>query len=155
RQNISTLSNLLSQQIGYWGTTDRTYDIIGHSLGGVVATNWAATETDQAKLAAVHSIITLDSPVGGLIDPKYYSTYFISSGGSAGKDLQTSSLINTMATAPNTVDIFTFGNTYDVVIPVDEAILSGACPSLVTPCLFTITGSLTGMHSLILGAGEL
>jgi len=40
-------------------------DIIGHSLGGVIVTYWAATTTKSELLEHINSIITLDSPLQG------------------------------------------------------------------------------------------
>ena len=42
-------------------------DIVGFSLGGIVATRWAATlSAPSAHLDHVHAIVLLDSPVGGI-----------------------------------------------------------------------------------------
>jgi hypothetical protein len=45
-----------------------TFDVIGYSLGGVVALRWVATEDDgpARPLNAVHRVVVIDSPVGGL-----------------------------------------------------------------------------------------
>jgi hypothetical protein len=45
-----------------------TVDVIGYSLGGVVALRWAATAdaAPDGPLAAVHRVILIDSPVGGV-----------------------------------------------------------------------------------------
>ena len=41
------------------------FDIIAHSMGGVVATYWASTTTSSETLSRVRSITTLDSPLQG------------------------------------------------------------------------------------------
>lgn len=41
-----------------------TWDIFGHSLGGLVVSYWAST-ADDASLAAVHSIVLMSSPLQG------------------------------------------------------------------------------------------
>jgi len=40
-------------------------DLIGHSMGGLVATYWATTETNPTLLSAMSSLTTLDSPLMG------------------------------------------------------------------------------------------
>lgn len=44
---------------------DATFDIIGHSQGGVVAAYWAAAEASDEEIARVRSIVTLSSPLQG------------------------------------------------------------------------------------------
>ncbi len=41
-------------------------DIIGHSMGGVIAAYWVATHQDDSRLKNIHSVITFDSPLQGL-----------------------------------------------------------------------------------------
>ncbi len=45
-----------------------TVDVVGYSLGGVVALRWAATAdaTPDGPLASVHRVIVVESPVGGV-----------------------------------------------------------------------------------------
>jgi pimeloyl-ACP methyl ester carboxylesterase len=47
---------------------DATIDVIGYSLGGVVALRWAATAdvSPTGPLASVHRLVVVDSPVGGV-----------------------------------------------------------------------------------------
>ena len=42
--------------------------IVGHSLGGVVATRWAAVEAGQSLLDRTAAVVTLDSPLQGITD---------------------------------------------------------------------------------------
>jgi len=41
-------------------------DIVGHSMGGLVAAFWVATHQDDPKLKSIHSVITFDSPLQGI-----------------------------------------------------------------------------------------
>ena len=45
-----------------------TLDVVGFSLGGVVALRWVATEEDgpESPLAALRRVVLVDSPVGGV-----------------------------------------------------------------------------------------
>ena len=45
------------------------FDLIGHSLGGVVAAYWVVKDATPGMLSRVHSLITLDSPVSGTKSP--------------------------------------------------------------------------------------
>lgn len=67
RQPIAISAQALNAQFLRWlqEYPAATFDLIGHSLGGAVATYWAASVATPAELQAVHSIITLDSPLGG------------------------------------------------------------------------------------------
>lgn len=44
---------------------DTEVDLVGHSLGGVVAAFWAATAPRATLESRVHSVVTLDSPLTG------------------------------------------------------------------------------------------
>lgn len=76
RQPLSTSAAALDAQMRRWlrEYPNATFDIIGHSLGGAVAVYWAASVASRAELRAVHSIITLDSPLGGY--PRSYADNF-------------------------------------------------------------------------------
>lgn len=67
RQPIAVSARALNAQFLRWlqEYPAATFDLIGHSLGGAVATYWAASVATPAELQAIHSIITLDSPLGG------------------------------------------------------------------------------------------
>jgi PKD repeat protein len=132
RQHLEISARALSQQIGMWGTQGKVYDIIAHSLGGAVAATWAATETDPAKLAAVRSIITLDSPVNGIssgiteVVGKYLDLKVL--GGDAGEDLFDDGPVAIMRAAPNRKDIVNLANADDAFVNATNATLPGTCP---------------------------
>ena len=67
RQPIAVSARALNAQVLRWlqAYPNATFDLIGHSLGGAVAAYWAASVATPAELQAIHSIITLDSPLGG------------------------------------------------------------------------------------------
>ena len=44
---------------------DVSFDLVGHSMGGMVAAYLVATERDSALLARIHRVVTLDSPLQG------------------------------------------------------------------------------------------
>jgi len=49
---------------------DARFDIIGHSLGGLVAAYWVANlPSDDVSLTRIHSVITLESPLGDAPQP--------------------------------------------------------------------------------------
>jgi pimeloyl-ACP methyl ester carboxylesterase len=70
-RSVSGLERLL-RQVASRDPTAR-FDLVGHSLGGVVAASWAVTEgrrygyhTSQGLLRQVNSIVTFDSPLRGI-----------------------------------------------------------------------------------------
>lgn len=109
-------------------------DIVGHSMGGTVAAYWAATEQDRSNLAAVRSITTLSSPLAGL--PGGIITLFGAlalCGAGLGttciavlEDLLQSSVITSIRQSTNRLDIATFGNTRERLVPALFAYLSGS-----------------------------
>jgi pimeloyl-ACP methyl ester carboxylesterase len=154
RQRIGDSAKYLNQQIHEWGT-DKRYDIISHSLGGAIAAYWAAEESDSETIAAVHSIITLDSPVQGMPSDQISSLdragYLIKSGGAAGADLQDDGVRFGMQLAPQDIDIATFSNSLDDVVPSTVSNLDGACPPVVeNGCQRTINPIVGGAHVAIL-----
>jgi pimeloyl-ACP methyl ester carboxylesterase len=46
-----------------------TFDLVGHSLGGVVAAYWVVKYATPGMLSRIHSLVTLDSPVSGIKSP--------------------------------------------------------------------------------------
>ena len=136
RQPLADSARLLGDQIRAWGTEDVAYTIVAHSIGGDVAAYWAATEADPATLAAVRSVVTLDSPVQGF---KPYDVAFWTGEvtGQAGRDLENPAVAATMQQSVDRVSMFTLGNTLDQVVPAYAAILEGGCrPGL--SCVMTL-----------------
>jgi hypothetical protein len=95
-----------------------------------VASYWAATEQDEPTLDAVHSIITLDSPIRGLADIETATRFADAAGlpglvdlvslvaaSAAGQDLQSREALDLMAQAPGRVDVYSFGNEADLFVP--------------------------------------
>ncbi len=67
-QSLEVSSLLLSRQMQSLTKTypNARFMLVGHSLGGVVMTYWAATERDDKLLRRVEQVTTIDSPVGGV-----------------------------------------------------------------------------------------
>jgi len=96
------------------------FDLIGHSLGGVIATYWAANQEDTGKLKRVRTIITLGSPLKGMRKWWY---------GSIAPDVlglePGSELVQTLQRAPGKARVFTIRTEDDQWVDVDDATLTG------------------------------
>jgi pimeloyl-ACP methyl ester carboxylesterase len=96
------------------------FDLIGHSLGGVIATYWAATQEDADKLKRVRTIITLGSPLKGMRKWWY---------GAIAPDVldlePDSELVQTLQKTPAKVRVFTIRTEDDQWVDVDDATLMG------------------------------
>jgi pimeloyl-ACP methyl ester carboxylesterase len=128
----------LGAQIEAWGTQGKTYDIITHSLGGAVAAYWAATELKPERRAAVRSIITLDSPINGVLDRPTWAVAgvnYFQAAGQVGVEITDSSSAGATTTMrlaiggldhglPIGADIFTASNPNDGVVNFNNAVLS-------------------------------
>ncbi|HLG69272.1 MAG TPA: carboxypeptidase regulatory-like domain-containing protein, partial [Chloroflexota bacterium] len=150
-QSLETERQSLADQLRYWQSQDEpgtSYDIVAHSLGGSIAALWAAKETDPTLLAAVHSIVTLDSPVAGMLGSNWqgFFSFGLLQVVPAVSDLQNPDTITAMGWSPNTIDITTLSNTPDNIVPTSSAILNGACPTVLSTCLLNSpsTGGLFG-----------
>lgn len=75
RQSVARSASALEQELRQVWQRDpqATFDLVGHSLGGVVAVSWAVSDgreygLDPARglLPRVHSLVTFDSPVKGV-----------------------------------------------------------------------------------------
>lgn len=88
RQSIALSAAALDAQFRRWRGQypNATFDLLGHSLGGSVAVYWAASVATPAEQRAIHSIITLDSPLGGY--PRNFAdNFFLPFFGSVAHDL--------------------------------------------------------------------
>jgi hypothetical protein len=116
------------------------FDIICHSLGGAVAVYWAAMLADEADLAYIHNIITIDSPINGISSTIANETVskvltdFFDSSGDAGRGLQhkpliyqfpylpTDSFLDDLKRDPLRVDITCIDNKYDLLVRSVDAV---------------------------------
>ena len=65
--NVEVLDWLLTEIVDNSGCPSTRVDLIGYSLGGIVATRWGATVSDDSLLRQhVQSIVTISSPLGGI-----------------------------------------------------------------------------------------
>jgi hypothetical protein len=122
------------------------FEILCHSLGGAVVTYWSKNIADDADLAYIHGIVTIDSPINGIERLKFKIApieqegsiwreiivkFFGDAGGEAGLALlgektsldstlfSENSFLDRLKQEPLRVDITCVGNEYDVlVIPV-------------------------------------
>ncbi|HVA91848.1 MAG TPA: Mbeg1-like protein, partial [Chloroflexota bacterium] len=62
--SASALNSQLSQIVQ--SDSQATFDVVGHSLGGVVAAYFVVHDADTDMLQRIHSVITFDSPVLGI-----------------------------------------------------------------------------------------
>ncbi|HEY7126350.1 MAG TPA: lipase family protein [Ktedonobacterales bacterium] len=141
RQPLADSARELDAQLQRWQRQfpHASFDLIGHSLGGAVAVYWAAAIATPERLRAIHSIITLDSPLGGIphsIADALFAPFF----GPVAQDLLAGSpaialmahasgrwLTNTDAISS---PIFTISNVRDLVVPFLWASLPGATLSI-------------------------
>jgi len=107
-------------------------DLVGYSLGGLVAASWAVTDgrTDVGSpLSAVHSIVTFDSPVRGLKVLSVLSVLQRVFSGSVWYDLQPHSLVVRQITAfgnrwwRSAGHFHSIANRADLIVPPSAALL--------------------------------
>jgi pimeloyl-ACP methyl ester carboxylesterase len=136
-QPLPVSARALDTQFRRWqhAYPDATFDLIGHSLGGAVASYWAASIASPAELRAIHTIITLDSPLDGY--PRNYAdTFFLPFFGPVASDLLAGSpevqAIKTAPTrwleGPDTLanPLVTITNIRDLAVPFFLATIPGA-----------------------------
>jgi pimeloyl-ACP methyl ester carboxylesterase len=137
RQPIAVSAHALDAQFHRWQRAypRATFDLIGHSLGGAVAAYWAAAVASPGELRAIHSIITLDSPLGGFprsLADSFFTPFF----GPVAQDLLAGSpVIAAISRAPGrwgdgpgtlANPIVTITNVRDLVVPFFLATIPGA-----------------------------
>lgn len=137
RQPLAVSAAVLDQQIRRWRGEypDATFDLIGHSLGGAVAVYWAARVATPDEHRAIHSIITLDSPLAGY-PRSYAANFFLPFFGLVAQGLLAGSPIvaaiagapDYWRTGPGTLasPIVTITNVRDLAVPFFVAAISGA-----------------------------
>ena len=123
-------------------------DLVGHSLGGVVAASFVATGGRQSGSGALrgvsrylHSIVTFDSPLKGIGGSGLGTILRSVFGGKVWTDLQrNSTVIRRIVGLPNawwksSGHLHSIANTRDVLVPPAEALLGakktvtdGSCP---------------------------
>ena len=139
RQSLADSAGALAHEFAAWHRQEprATFDIVGHSLGGVIALFWASTAS-ASNLAYVHAIVTLDSPVAGY--PAALSGYVHSYltplfGAVASALADNSENLHAVSKAPGrwsrgaghfTNAIFNLSNLRDIVVPAFIATLGGA-----------------------------
>ncbi|MBI4312223.1 MAG: hypothetical protein HY681_10635 [Chloroflexi bacterium] len=126
---IQSAADSLQDIVGAY--EDVTFDIIGYSLGGVVAAYYAATRP-PAELRRIHSIITLDSPLQGKnrFETWMADLWTCDEDKQSFLDLHPDSDVMTAIHAGGVglrVNLFvTVGNSMDVIVSDGEAELAGA-----------------------------
>ncbi|MBI2887697.1 MAG: hypothetical protein HYY02_10870 [Chloroflexi bacterium] len=126
RQHIEKSAGLLSQQIKQWRSEfpEVVFDIVAHSLGGVVALYWAGTEQDTPTLDSVHSIVTIDSPLGGAFGLRDWGQEVLG-GGDAGDDLQDREVLGKVSQGATKRDVVMIGSSDDSIVPSSVAVIPG------------------------------
>ncbi len=110
---------------------DATFDIIAHSLGGVVATYWAALSPFEQR-ERLHSVITIDSPVRGASAEyeKYCLTAWklVSFGPEVCRDLDKTgnTITKVVPKAVDNANVFYIRNEQDTLVKSEVAYLDGA-----------------------------
>jgi pimeloyl-ACP methyl ester carboxylesterase len=140
RQPLDASAAALEQEFASWHRQEprATFDIVGHSLGAVVALLWAAKYATPDELRYVHAIVTLDGPVSGYPDAlfSYLEPYLVPLFGTVARSLAASVAdIQSIARAPtlwshgagHSVNaVFDLGNVQDIIVPAFVATLAGA-----------------------------
>ena len=158
RQRLETSARRLGDQLETLGLQDRTYVIVTHSLGGAVATTWAATEQNPARLAAVHSVITLDSPVNGMDGLGVWLETWAKVGTPVSNELRGGDPVTLMRGSGRRIGVVTFSNFRDKVVPSSAARLEYGCPAFMSLCTIyeePLPGLLTGNHLEVLNSQEI
>lgn len=140
RQPLAVSAAALARELRAWRQREprATFDLVGHSLGGVIVALWAADYATADDLRYVHAIITLDSPLTGyppsifqLVEP-----YLVPLFGDTARQLSSdSATLRHVARAPDHWQsgpdhfanaIYNVSNLRDLIVPAFIGTLSGA-----------------------------
>jgi len=120
------------------------FDLVGHSMGGVVISRWVAlSDADSDEIRAIHSVTTVDSPLQGVdgVRSAFGNLYYFAQGCTINDSLtdlaRTSSTIAAVRSPENTtrkVHYTTIRNTEDVIVPSDDAVLVGSWKDVTVTC---------------------
>ena len=101
---------------------DTHFVLIGHSLGGVVATYWVANEDDADRVSQVDLVVTLGSPLQGTHKAEWLPLLL---------DLRPDSeVISSLVAAPGRVRMLTVRTEDDLLVEFDRATLPGVWADL-------------------------
>ncbi|MCH7699473.1 MAG: hypothetical protein IH865_11105, partial [Chloroflexi bacterium] len=170
-----------SQRFGTWFRSlpadGTTYDIVAHSMGGVVVAYWVTELASAEDLAKLHAVITLDSPLLGIAEWQEWAARLRSALGFARctaldnrySDMDDDSPVIAAIGNAETVErtpFVTIRNQPDLVVPPDIAYLAGAwldrllddpCDGLIGTnhgCVFTNDVALGTILVAVQQAGE-
>jgi pimeloyl-ACP methyl ester carboxylesterase len=140
RQSLDDAAAALEREFAAWHQAEprATFDLVGHSLGGVIAALWVAGYATADQLRYVHAVVTLDSPVAGYPQPLYgyIEPYLAPLFGAPAQALSANSA--TMARVANAPArwkvgpghylsaIYNIGNLRDLIVPAFVATMPGA-----------------------------
>jgi len=106
---------------------DAVIDVVGYSLGGIVAYDWAATYPED--MSHIHRLLTIDSPLGG-IDASAQVAGSVGTHifGAIAKDLVNPGTINFWLSAMNTVDASDLENLEDFLMNYNYVVPTALVP---------------------------
>lgn len=128
------------------------FDIIAHSLGGVVVASWITDYSTPNDRKHIRSLSTIDSPVNGAaewsLDPRRgFSAVveeFTDASGQVAIDLRDKDFVARMRNAPYMIDMRCISNIHDVLIPTAMSIVRYSNPLPTQYDFLSFYGSFTG-----------
>jgi pimeloyl-ACP methyl ester carboxylesterase len=140
RQPLAVSAAALARELRVWHQQEprATFDLVGHSLGGVIAVLWAADFATTDELRYVHAIITLDSPLTGYPSSifRIVEPYLVPLFGDTARQLFSGSqTLQRVALAPGRWQsgpdhvanaVYNVSNLRDLIVPAFIGTLSGA-----------------------------